>query len=126
MAFPNGIALSHDGAKIYVAEYAAKRILSIPSLTSTVPNDLPYVLAATLSGGAGRPDGLTTDAQGNIYAASMDAGEVAVFDSYGRSLGAIGLPPEAGRKVTNVGFSNGFLYITEGDKSQMWRVKLRK
>lgn len=126
IAFPNGIALSPDGSKLYVAEYAAKRILSVPSLASAIVNDIPYILTASLGNGVGRPDGLTTDAEGNIYAASMDAGEVAVFDKLGRSLGTIALPKEAGHRVTNVGFSQGYLYVTEGEKSQMWRVKLVK
>lgn len=123
LAFPNGIALSADGSKLFVGEYANKRILSVPSPRSTNVFDVPYVFA-NIEGGVG-PDGMTLDAAGNLYAAVFQAGEIRVLDPNGFAYGSIRLPEGAGTFVTNVAFHDGHLYITEGTNGEVWRVRVR-
>lgn len=123
LAFPNGIVLSADGLKLFVGEYANKRILSVPSAHSTNVFDVPYVFA-NIEGGVG-PDGMALDADGNLYAAVFQGGEIRVLDPNGFAYGSIRLPEGAGTFVTNVAFHNGYLYITEGTNGEVWRVRVR-
>ncbi len=124
LAFPNGIALSGDGNTLLVGEFALKRITAMPSLASTNEFEFPLV-AVTTAGGYG-PDGMLMRADGILIAANFRAGEVLAFDAARRPLGSIRLPPEAGLDTTNVAIRAGWLYITEGDKGEIWRVRLTK
>src|SRR5690606_30311765 len=90
LAFPNGIVLSADGLKLFVGEYANKRILSVPSARSANVFDVPYVFA-NIEGGVG-PDGMALDAEGNLYAAVFQGGEIRVLDPNGFAYGSILLP----------------------------------
>lgn len=121
-AYPNGIALSADGTAVLIAEFAAKRIISIPAVGSKKPFQMPYVFALT-SGGVG-PDGMRVDERGRLFVANLGAGEVQVYDAQARLIGAIGLPADAGQSVTNVAIHKGSLYITEADKGEVWKVDL--
>lgn len=124
-AFPNGIALSPDQKRLYVADYATNRIIALPigepGRQSAIGISSVF---ASLHGGIG-PDGLATDAQGNVYAAHYMAGEVVVIAPDGRVRGVIAMPPEAGRQTTNVVLHGGWLYITEAGRNEVWRVKTR-
>lgn len=122
IAYPNGITLSPDGQNLYVAEFGENRILMIPSRDSKDPFGISYVFAR-LKGGIG-PDGLTTDSAGNVYAAHYGAGEIAVFDRQGFPYGTIPLPQDAGLGSTNMAFKDGYLYVTESLKNEVWRVRL--
>jgi gluconolactonase len=124
MAFPNGIALSADGERVYIAEYAQNRIISFASKTAKNPNAFPSVFAH-LEGGNG-PDGLAVDSEGNLYIAHYGAGEIVVIDSNGFKYGALRLPQEAGLGTTNVAIHSGFLYVTEALKNDVWRVAINK
>jgi gluconolactonase len=122
MAFPNGVALSPNEARLYVAEFSQNRILAFNTNPAT-PGGNPFIFAQ-FEGGTG-PDGMTVDANGNVYAAHFNAGEVVVVEPRGFTVGAIRLPPEAGLSVTNVAFHDGYLYITEANKNEVWRVKTK-
>ncbi len=124
LAFPNGVALSPDGAQLYVGEYGAKRILSLPSQTATNDFDIAYVVAHT-EGGIGA-DGMAVDAEGNLYYAVFQGGEVAVMGEDRFPYGSIRLPADAGTFVTNLAFHDGHLYITEATEGAIWRVEVRK
>jgi gluconolactonase len=124
LAFPNGIVLSNDGDFLLVGEFALKRITVMPSLTSTNEFEFPLVAASTV-GGYG-PDGMLMRADGILLAANFRAGEVLAWDPARRPLGSIRLPPEAGLDTTNIAIRAGWLYITEGDKGEIWRVRLTK
>jgi len=73
MAAPNGIALSPDEKRLYVAETYSRRVLyfelSAPGTIKPNPNstDGAYVLANT----AGILDSMAVDEQGNVYAITM-------------------------------------------------------
>ncbi len=122
-AFPNGVMLSPDEKTLYVGEYAINRITAIPMLASGQVNDagVPWVFAY-MTGGVG-PDGMVVDVDGNLYVAHYKAGEVVVYNSSGFPIGYIRMPPEAGQWVTNVVLHDGFHYITEASKNEIWRVK---
>lgn len=124
LAFPNGVALSPDGANVYVGEYAKRRVLSLPAVGSPNVFDIAYVVANVV-GGVG-PDGMAFDADGNLYAAVFQGGGIDVIDADGRPFGTIMLPDGAGTFVTNLAFHDGWLYITEGSAGEVWRVGVEK
>lgn len=124
LAYPNGIALSANGQRVYIAEFGVNRIVSVPSKKAKNKLEPPFVFA-NLEGGVG-PDGLAVDSDGNIYAAHLGAGEIVVLDSDGFSYGALRLPESAGKGATNVALHGGYLYAVEGFKNEVYRMKIKK
>ena len=49
-----------------------------------------------------------------------------MVDQNGFKYGAIKLPEDAGTFVTNLAFHDGYLYITESSKNEIWRIKVNK
>lgn len=122
LAYPNGVALSPDGGRLYVAEFAMNRIVSIPTPLSGNPSDVAHVFAQ-LTGGLG-PDGLIVDADGTLFAAHFLAGEVVVMDEAAMPYGTIALPEGAGSGPTNLAIRDGYLYVTEAFSNEVWRLAL--
>jgi gluconolactonase len=120
LAFPNGIAIGAGGQTILVAEFAAKRVVSLPSVTAKGGRPLIHLYAIT-RGGVG-PDGILIDSKGRLLTANMGTGEVLAFSADGRPLGAIELPDEAGKLITNFTVRGDSLFITEASKGELWRV----
>jgi gluconolactonase len=122
-AFPNGVMLSPDETVLYVGEYAINRVTAIPMSGSGVVNaaGVPFVFAY-MTGGIG-PDGMAVDVDGNLYVAHYKAGEVVIYNPSGFPIGYIRMPADAGQWVTNVALHGGYLYITEANKNEVWRVK---
>jgi len=120
IAFPNGVALSVDGSRVYVGEYANKRLLSLPSVTSQDIFDVPFVFANVV-GGIG-PDGFALDTNGTIYSAVFQSGQVQIISATGFPVGALQIPE--GTFVTNLAFRDNYLYITESSLGVIWRVKV--
>lgn len=123
LPYPNGIALTPDGKFVIVGLYGDKTIMEMPSVPNAKSTRQAYVLART-EGGVG-PDGMTMDADGRLYFAEFLHGAVGVTDTDGVVLGYIKLPPEAGKWTTNVAFHDGYLYVTEGAKGEIWRVAVK-
>ncbi|MGR3376362.1 SMP-30/gluconolactonase/LRE family protein [Salipiger abyssi] len=123
MAYPNGIAVSADGQRVYVAEFAENRVISLPSRTTKNPFDTPFIFAR-MEGGIG-PDGLTVDANGNLYVAHFAAGEIVVFDPLGFAYGTLRLPEGAGVWTTNLALHDGYLYVTEASQNVVWRLPVK-
>jgi len=124
LMFPNGVVLSPDEKMLYIDEWAANRILAVPVVSPGVINPGWGYVFATLSGGHG-PDSMTADSAGNIYVAHYGSGEVLMFAPNGDYYGPIRLPEGAGSNPTNLAFHNGYLYITESEKGEIWRVKTK-
>jgi len=124
-AFPNGVALSRNEKRLYVADFSNRRIiavpLSAPGKVGSGPS--PYIFATLPAGGMG-PDGLTVDAKGRLYAAHYGTGKVEIFSEDGFPLGAISLPPGAGLGVTNMAIHGDYVYITESTRNEVWRARL--
>lgn len=123
LAFPNGITIGVGDQIVFVAESAAKRIIAIPSFTAKSGIPMAYVHVATPTGAG--PDGILMDQEGKLFTAQLGGGEVLVFSPESRLLGAIQLPDDKARYVTNVTLGGGYLYITEAAKGEIWRVRLR-
>lgn len=121
-AFPNGLVLSPDETVLYIGEYAMNRITAVPLSSGGMvnPGRVPWVFA-TMSGGIG-PDGMLVDSKGNVYTAHYMAGEVVVHNRFGFQIGQIKLPADAGMGTTNIVFRDGYLYVTEALKNEVWRV----
>jgi gluconolactonase len=128
LAFPNGVALSTDGRLVLVSEFAAKRILTFPAIGAKKGRGggppLSYVYAYT-QGGVGA-DGIAVDSKGRLFAACITGGEVEVFGADTVHIGFIRFPDDAGKNVTNLVFRNKdkYLYFTEAQKGEVWRVRI--
>ena len=123
-AYPNGIAVTNDGEAVIVADFAAKRIISMPAVGAKGPIKTAYVLAVT-QGGVG-VDGMKIDGEGRLYAANLAARQILVFGPDAVMIGTIDLPAEAGSLVTNLTIDHDTLYITEAGKGEVWKVGLEK
>lgn len=120
LAYPNGIAVSACGKRVYIAEFNRNQIISVPAIGSPgFPPEAPFVFCR-LEGGIG-PDGLAVDGKGNLYAAHLEAGEVAVINSMGILLGTISLPEGNGLIITNLEFHGSYLYATESFRNNIIR-----
>ena len=99
MLFPNGLAFSADGAKLYIAETYAQCIRS-GDWNPQIPgwNDRGALFSTP---GPNGPDGLAIDKDGNIYAAIYGQGQICIADSAGACL-----PPLAtdGQNPSNCAF----------------------
>ena len=117
--YSNGLALSHDGKHLLVAEMLAGRILEFPILAdgSLGPRRVWARLSDLAPPTSGTdayngPDGVRAGADGNYYIAQNGSGRVLVVDEQRKLVRQIRLPT---RYVTNVGFGPdgpGTLYIT--------------
>jgi gluconolactonase len=121
LAFPNGVALSADGASAYLAETYHNRILRYPIEPDGAVG--PREDFAFLPGGEG-PDGMAFDEAGNLYAAHYGGGRVAVFDPSGEMIEEIPVP---GAKVTNVAFGGSdrrTLVITDVETASIYQTRV--
>lgn len=124
IAYPNGIAISANGQRVYISEFATNRIISVPSKNAKDARETPFVFGQ-FEGGIG-PDGLAVDTEGNLYVAHFQAGEIVVLDASGFKYGTIRLPKDEGTFTTNLTFHNGYLYVTESLENEVWRIKVKK
>src|SRR5262245_6422263 len=90
LAFPNGIVLTPDGAKLYLAESQKNRV---HVYAVTAPGKLgPRKLFADLPAKSGtvqidnQPDGMCLDAAGNLYVAHYGMKQVSVLDPTGKLI----------------------------------------
>ncbi|MFI6163807.1 SMP-30/gluconolactonase/LRE family protein [Micromonospora haikouensis] len=118
---PNGIALSPDGATLYVGAYGENKIYkyAVAPDGSTGPRSVfvNYV---------GGPDGGTIDCAGNVYWASGFDGLVHVYSPTGVELGTV---RSGSTGTTNVAFGGSdrrTLYVTSGptNDSGLYSVRL--
>jgi sugar lactone lactonase YvrE len=100
LRLPNGMALSADERQLYLADTWAKKILVLDYDAHTGAAARPRVFI-DLAAEEGYPDGLTLDAQGDMWIAMTEAWTVARYAPDGRLRQRIRLPA---RKPTSVAF----------------------
>ena len=118
---PNGIGLSPDEKTLYVANSdASKKVWMAYPVNDDGTVGAPAVFFdATLSEAEGVPDGLTLDAQGNVY--GTGPGGVWIFSPEGKHLGTI--QPEEVPANATFGDADGMtLYMTA--RTGLYRIRL--
>jgi len=91
LAFPNGIVLTPDGKKLYLAESQKNRVLAY-EVTAPGKVGEPMVFAELPAKEAGtpqidnQPDGMCLDAAGNLYVAHYGMKQVQVLDPMGKLI----------------------------------------
>jgi gluconolactonase len=120
---PNGLALAADGRSLMLAVTRANQIWRLP----LAPDGRAYKVGVHLNlPGAGGPDGLALDAEGNLYVAMPTLGSVLVFDRHGDRIGRIRSGTQ-GRMLTNLAFggrNNEELFITDSTTGSIQRIDL--
>lgn len=118
---PNGIAISEDGMKLYVALSSGENpyIMSynIQKDGAVGEGEIFFNFRQQFPDEPMAADGIKVDKNGNVYAAAGDG--VIVINNQGKSIGRI----RPGVHTANCNFGDGFLYMTS--KDQLFRVKLK-
>jgi gluconolactonase len=110
---PNGIIGTPDGKTLYVADIRGRQTYAYDiKADGTVANKRPFVNSGS--------DGLTLDAQGNLYVTGGRA--VTVFDKNGQRLGGIAVP-ENPSNVCFGGPDHQTLFITA--RTGLYAIKMR-
>lgn len=90
LAVANGIALSPDGKRLWIGEFALGRLYRIDLKDAVTPAPFGATTAYHFTGPA--PDSMRVDAAGRVYVALYGQGRVLVFTPSGLPLGQILLP----------------------------------
>jgi gluconolactonase len=110
---PNGIVISPDGKWLYVDRSGASDIWRYSLKNGNIADGKSWV---KLEPGA-QPDGMTTDASGNLYVAQAGNGKICVLSPGGKTLQFVKVYD---RMATNCEFQPGtrdkVLYVTGGGK----------
>ncbi len=116
---PNGLTLSLDQSRLFIAEYRAQNIKVVDLATDGTVGEAKD-FASTKGEGGGSPDGMKTDEKGNIY--STGPGGIWVFTASGEKLGVITAP---GTSNFCFGGEDGkTLFMTAGDEVKAIRMKV--
>lgn len=115
---PNGVALSPNQQKLFVADSRARN-LRVFDVAGDGALRNGRIFADLKSDQPGVPDGLKTDEGGNVWVAA--AGGIWVFDSHGEHLGTIPTPEPPSNCCWGEGFHN--LYITA--RTSIYRVQTK-
>lgn len=107
---PNGLAFSPDGKFLYVDDSAQRNIYRYRFHDGAL-SDGGVFADEKVPGSHGVPDGMKTDAKGNLYVTGP--GGVWVWSAAGKHLGTILLPHQPAN-LTWGGPKNSVLYLTAG------------
>lgn len=135
--YSNGLALSPDGTNLYVSEMGAQRVLRFNrNADGTLGNRFLFARLSDLAPDLPEfdiymgPDGLRTDAAGNVYIAQFEGGRILVADPEGQPVRVIEVPA---LYVDNMEFGadESVLYVTavvdawtEPYPGQVYRIDL--
>jgi gluconolactonase len=107
---PNGLALSPDGKTLYVANSdRPKKYMKYPVTKSGKVGQGELFFDASSLQGAGSPDGIKVDVEGNVYATGP--GGVLVINAQGKHLGTI-VFPEVPANLAFGGQNGKTLFVT--------------
>lgn len=130
---PNGILIAPDGRRAFVADHHPTRENGRVLLSFSIGKDGTLIGKQVLHNfGAQRGiDGMTLDAEGNIYATagSGDSAGIYVFSPAGKHLALIKLPGDPTNCVFGRGKEANILYITAAandGKYGLYRIPLKK
>ena len=124
VTFPNGIALSRDESKLYVAcsdpEKAIWKVYDLDENLKVKSSKIFFDATEKVKTSKGLPDGMKVHSSGNIFATGP--GGVYVFDAEGKHLGTI----NTGQATSNCAFDDdeNYLYMTADD--YLMRIKMNK
>jgi|GEM_PF-554747 len=118
LAFPNGIVLTADGKKLYVAE-SQKNCVHVYDVTGPGKTDKRKLFADLPKHTSGdymrsQPDGMCLDAAGNLYIAHYGMQQVQVLDPSGKLIARL---PGGNETTSNVAFGGpkfDQLFVTGG------------
>ncbi len=98
LAVANGVALSPDGRRLWIGEYAAGRLYRLDLSDPTTMRPFGAGVAYHFTGLA--PDSMRVDADGHVYVALYGQGRMLIFSPSGIPIGQILLPGrDAGRNL---------------------------
>jgi sugar lactone lactonase YvrE len=111
LTIANGLGWSPDGNTFYLTDSFQHKIYAydFEPKTGSISNRRVLV---DLTDEAVEPDGLTIDAQGNIWSALWDGWAIACFNSTGKQLFRVKMPVPRPTSVTFGGQNLSDLYIT--------------
>jgi sugar lactone lactonase YvrE len=111
----NGVDFTVDGSLGYYADSPTRTIDRIILDGGTLVSREPFV---TLAEGAGYPDGLTVDADGNVWVACWAGSAVHAYSSAGELIEVIELPATQVTACTFGGDDLSTLFITTSRRDQ--------
>lgn len=113
--FPNGLAFTHDGSRLAIAETYKHRIWIGDWNSDTLKWENPYVLAEV--GGDIGPDGMAFAQDGTLYAAIYGGSSVKVISGDGTILKVL---PVGGKNASNCAFlPDGRLIVSETERGRL-------
>ncbi len=95
LAFPNGISITDDEARLWISEHLAHRILTIGLDADGNTAQRPFgadIGVTANTAGPGRPDSSAVDVDGNLYQAFWPGAHVVVFSPEGAVIARVELP----------------------------------
>jgi gluconolactonase len=113
---PNGVALSPNQQKLYVADSGARNV-RVFDIAGDGALGNGGIFANLKSDEPGNPDGLKTDESGNVWVAA--AGGIWVFNIHGEHVGTIKTPEPPSNCNWGEGFHN--LYVTA--RSSVYKIQ---
>jgi gluconolactonase len=114
----NGIEVSPDGSKLYVAESKQQRVLAYDLDESGISNET--VLITFEEHGL---DGLRCDVDGNLYVTRHGAGVVLILSPEGKTLRSIKLPGSMPSNLCFGGPDGKTVYVTEVENQQVLQFR---
>jgi gluconolactonase len=111
---PNGVALSPDGAFLYVGSDTQANVWRLPLDAQGMPGvSTLFIDGATVPGGFKVPDGICIDDGGDLYVTNNDDGmrAIIVFDPAGHAKARLPIP-ERPSNCTFGGADRKTLYVT--------------
>ncbi len=123
LKIPNGIKVSNDGKTLYVSDSFEKRVYSYPiEADGTLQQGKVQIFFDPVTENRADPDGMTLDAEGNLYFAMR--GGIWAVSPEGRELGLIPFP-EFCSNVTFGGADGKTLYVTCNKKVYSLAMKAK-